>query len=165
MTDVSGVLRQLAETYAEGMRESLGTSLVSVVLFGSVARGEAGKVSDIDLLIVVENLPASRLARQDVLHAADAKVDPELRRLGQEGIFADISPNLKTPGEARQITALYLDLIEDAILLHDRDDFFAGVLAGLRESLGRLGARRVRRGSLRYWDLKPDYRPGEIFHL
>jgi predicted nucleotidyltransferase len=164
-SDSSRILRQLAEAYTEVLRESVGESLVSVVLFGSVARNEAQPASDVDLLVVAEGLPASRLARQDILRSADERIDPELHRLARMGILTDFRPILKTPVEARQVTALYLDLVEDAILLYDRDGFFARVLAGLRQSLERLGARRIQRGTLRYWDLKPDYRPGEAFEV
>jgi hypothetical protein len=34
-------------------------------------------------------------------------------------------------------------------------------VSGLHE----LGARRVRLGSAWYWDLKPDFKPGEVFDL
>lgn len=162
---VSDIRRDLAKTYSEALRESIGDSLVSVVLFGSVARGEATEHSDIDLLVVAEGLPVSRLVRQEVLRDADARVDADLRRLMRAGDLVEIRPILKTPEEAQQTTALYLDMVEDALLLFDRDGFFAGVLAGLRQSLERLGARRIRRGALRYWDLKPDYRPGDVFHI
>ena len=42
--------------------------------------------------------------------------------------------------------------------LRDALDRFAARLAAL-------GARRKWRGSAWYWDLKPDYRPGEVFEL
>ncbi|MEW6049226.1 MAG: nucleotidyltransferase domain-containing protein, partial [Bacillota bacterium] len=51
-------LRRLAEAYALAAREVLGDNLTSVVLFGSVARGEAGPGSDVDLLVVCRELPA-----------------------------------------------------------------------------------------------------------
>jgi hypothetical protein len=47
----------------------------------------------------------------------------------------------------------------------DREGFFSAVLERLRASFQRLGARRVKRGKIRYWELKPDYTPGEVFEL
>jgi hypothetical protein len=68
----AAVLRSLAERYAGHLRSALGDRLVSVVLFGSVARGDARASSDIDLLIVVEGLPKGHFARKRLLAPADA---------------------------------------------------------------------------------------------
>ena len=56
-------------------------------------------------------------------------------------------------------------MVEDARILFDRDGFFAAVLERLRARLEALGARRVWRGNAWFWDLKPDYVPGEVFEL
>ncbi|MEL9940841.1 MAG: nucleotidyltransferase domain-containing protein [Ignisphaera sp.] len=55
----SNVLKKLLNV----MLDALGDNLVSVVVFGSVARCEARRDSDIDLLIVVREAPRSRLRR------------------------------------------------------------------------------------------------------
>jgi len=41
----------------------------------------------------------------------------------------------------------------------------AAALGDLRARLRRSGARRIWRGTQWYWDLKPDYRRGEIIRL
>lgn len=163
--ELNDFMADLARAYVKVLAESLGNSLVSAVLFGSVARSEAGALSDIDLLIVAENLPTSRLARQAVLQEADLRVEDDLRRLRREGIFVDVKPILKTPAEARQITPLYFDLVEDGRILFDRRGFFVAILKRLRRSLKALGARRIQHGQLRYWDLRPGYRIGDIFEV
>jgi hypothetical protein len=58
-----------------------------------------------------------------------------------------------------------LDMTEEAIILYDRDGFFAGILERLRKKLRELGAQRKRKGKVWYWDLKPDYKPGEVIDL
>jgi hypothetical protein len=35
----------------------------------------------------------------------------------------------------------------------------------LRKKLRQLGAQRKRMGKVWYWDLKPDYKPGEVIDL
>ena len=50
-------LRALAERYAVVAQQVLGENLTSVVLFGSVARGEAQPGSDIDLLVICRTFP------------------------------------------------------------------------------------------------------------
>lgn len=49
--------------YVEALGRHFGERLVSVVLFGSRARGEARSESDIDMLIVVRGLPRNRFER------------------------------------------------------------------------------------------------------
>jgi len=157
--------KRLAEEYTEALKDLLGGALVSVVLFGSVARGEATPLSDIDLLVVAEDLPRGRFARLDRLRPAEDRLQSRLEDLWKEGILTDFQIVIRTRAEAAVVQPLYLDMVEDAVILYDRDGFFAAILTCLRESLGRLGARRLRRGRMRYWDLKPDYSPGEVFSI
>lgn len=151
--------------YAEALREHLGPSLMAVVLFGSVARGEATRSSDIDLLVVASGLPEGRLARQRCLEKADARLEARLQALRRQGVLTDFTPVLKTPEEAERVTPLYFDLVQDALILYEREGFFSAVLERLRQAFQRLGARRIQRGQIRYWELKPDYTPGEVFEL
>jgi hypothetical protein len=58
-----------------------------------------------------------------------------------------------------------LDLTEDAVILEDRGAALAAALDDLRRRLRRLGSRRVWKDGSWYWDLKPDYRRGEIIRL
>jgi predicted nucleotidyltransferase len=161
----SDVLRDLAGRYAELLRSHLGARLVSVVLFGSVARREAGSTSDIDLLIVAEGLPHGQFARKRELAAADIDFEDELEGAAAAGIDTRLARIVRTPQEAARSIPLYLDLTEDAVLLYDRDGFFAGVLDRLRATLRRLGARRIREGTTWYWDLKPDFEPGDVVEI
>jgi hypothetical protein len=57
-------------------------------------------------------------------------------------------------------------IVEDGILILDRGRFFEEVLSGMRERMRALGSRRVflEDGSW-YWDLKPDFRFGEVVEI
>jgi hypothetical protein len=159
--------RSLVVEAALAVRAELGARLVSLVLFGSVARGAArppsdsGPGSDIDLLVVAEGFPRPLWARRKPLLARCEE------RRARQGLPA-VEWNLvtKLPEEARAHSPLYLDIVEDGILLHDRRGFFAGILAAMREGMRKLGSRRVvlEDGSW-YWDLKPDYRLGEVIEI
>ncbi len=158
-------LRNLALSYLRALKAEWGESLAAVVLFGSVARREAGACSDIDLLIIDSGLPKERWARYHRLDAVDARIEPERNTLFRVGIMTDISPILKTPDEAERLTPLYLDMLQDAEILYEKEGFFSAILDRLRHSLDRLGARRIQRGHVRYWELKPDYVPSEEFTI
>jgi hypothetical protein len=163
--DVNRKLLKLASDYSSALVQCLQDDLVSVILYGSVARQEASLTSDIDLLIIVKGLPRGQFARKERLIEADQKISPGLEALNREGIEASFSRILKTPEEATCIVPLYLDLVEDAVLLVDRECFFETILSRVRASLKKLGARRISSGRIRYWDLKPDIEPGERFEI
>jgi len=164
-TLLNQTLRRLAEQYATVAQAVLGDNLTSVVLFGSVARGEAGLGSDIDLLVVCRELPKGAFRRQEVLEPVREKLLADLERLWEQGCYTDFAELIKTEAEAQKTHLLYLDMTEEAVILFDRGGFFAAILARLRERLRELGAQRRQLGSLRYWDLKPDFKPGEVVTL
>ncbi|MCL6580435.1 MAG: nucleotidyltransferase domain-containing protein, partial [Firmicutes bacterium] len=60
---------------------------------------------------------------------------------------------------------LFLEVIEDGMILCDKEGFISGVLERLRETLSRMGAQRKRLGNLVYWDLKPSFKPGDVVEL
>lgn len=142
-----------------------GPRLRAVAVFGSVGRGTPRHDSDIDLLIVADGLPDGRLTRADDFRQIEAAVTPRLRELKMAGFDASLSPVFKTPSEIDLGSPLLLDMTEDARILHDRDGYLARVLDRLTRKLAALGARRIWRGNAWIWDLKPDYRPGEVFEL
>jgi predicted nucleotidyltransferase len=146
-------LRAAADTWIA----ALGPRLVSLVLFGSCARGDATEASDVDLLVVATGFPTSLAARRRELLELYAPVQ-------HAGHLPWVEWNLvtKTPEEARVRSPLYLDMVEDARLLFDRERFFATVLDGMRARLRELGSRRVflPDGSW-YWDLYPQFQFGD----
>lgn len=157
---------ELARQYAEALQRYFGERLVSVVLYGSVARGNYTTTSDIDLLIIAEELPESRRERNRLLVEIEEKeFSSTLAALHRQGIYTDFSTRIKTPEEALRFSPLYLDLTEDSVILYDRGGFFQGVLERLRNRLKELGARRVWKGKVWYWELKPDLKWGETLEL
>ncbi len=142
-----------------------GEELVSFVVFGSVARETYRFDSDLDILIIAEDLPRGRMKRVGQFAAIEQRIEPFLESLQKEGIHTYISAIFKTPGEARRGSPLFLDMVEDASILYDRNGFFSKILDRLRNRLKELGAKRVWTGNVWHWVLKPDYRPGEVIEL
>jgi hypothetical protein len=144
--------------YVEILERYFGDRLVSVVLFGSWARGTARAESDVDLLVVVRGLPVNRWKRYDPLRPIARAVSDEFA--------AALSVIALTPEEAATVKPYYLGMLSGHFLLWDRDGFFAGILGRLEARLAELGARRyVDKDGFEYWDLKPDWKPGDVVVL
>ena len=71
----------------------------------------------------------------------------------------------KTPAEVGRGSPLFLDMIDDGRILYDPSGFWKRYMAAFQARLRRLGARRIYKGEKWYWDLKPDYKAGEIFEI
>ncbi|MEW6273888.1 MAG: nucleotidyltransferase domain-containing protein [Bacillota bacterium] len=137
--------------------------LVSVAVFGSVGRGTPRPDSDIDLLVVAENLPGGRLKRMAEFAGVEEIVEahaPEFRL-----IKPDLSPVIKEKSEVLQGSLLFLDLVDDVKICYDRGNFLFLYLDGLKRKLQQMGAQRVYRGGAWYWVLKENYRPGEMIEI
>jgi hypothetical protein len=155
----------LVEKLVNALKKKFGDKLITVAVFGSVARGDARKDSDMDLMLVIDSLPKSRLKRQMEFMDVEKEIKDYLDELTHAGYLLEFSPIIKTPEEAAKISPLYLDMIEDIVIVYDRGDFFRNVLEKLRNRLKKLGSMRVNIGKKWYWILKPDYRFGEVIRI
>jgi uncharacterized protein len=164
-TVVREAFERLQRAVADEAIRLYGETLCAAVVFGSVARGTARPDSDLDILIVARRLPDGRMARVRQFEHLEAAVQPLLDQLAGDGVHTRLSPVFKTPDELERGTPLLFDMVEDARVLFDRDGYFVGVLGEVAARLRRLGARRIRLGSAWYWDLKPDFKRGEVFEV
>ncbi|MEM0011313.1 MAG: nucleotidyltransferase domain-containing protein [Candidatus Bathyarchaeia archaeon] len=68
--------RSLLSRLLNALLAHFGDNLVSLVVYGSVARGSARRDSDIDLLIVANALPRSRMERQNLFLKVEKNLEP-----------------------------------------------------------------------------------------
>ncbi len=154
--------------YCEIVRDMLGERLLSIMLFGSIARGDWDKDSDIDILIVaegwddkpawvrIEELRRAKEALEETLEYSEAL------RAGYYPIVQNYAMSVE---EAKGFNRVYLDAVVDGIVLYDKDGFLTGVLQSLRKRLEEMGSVRVTLPDKRfYWVLK-DVKAGEVITL
>jgi hypothetical protein len=145
--------------------EHYGERLVSLALFGSAGRGTMRPDSDLDFLVVASPLPNGRMRRVEDFAPVESVLEPELRTKQSRGVYTYLSPIFKTPEEIVATSPILLDMTEDVRVLFDREGFLGRQLADLRARLRKLGARRVFSGDGWWWDLKPDFKDGEVFSI
>lgn len=163
MTTVTQRYETILERILTELRALYGARLVACAVYGSVGRGTMREDSDIDLLVVARELPRGVIERRAELDPLEARLTEVLAPRAAGAAPIQLSPVIRTPAEVEAGDPLFLDMVEDARLLYDPAGFLAGYFDGLRVRLRRLGARRVPWKGAWYWDLKPDYKPGEVF--
>ncbi|AWR98610.1 nucleotidyltransferase domain-containing protein [Metallosphaera hakonensis] len=154
--------KSLLEKLVKTLLNAFGDRLISVVVYGSVARGDNRKDSDVDLLLVIRDLPKTMTERIVLFEKAEREIRDDMEKLMNQGYYVTFSPVMKTPEEAVRFSPLYMDMTEDAVILYDRDSFFKKVLNETREKLQRLGFERVWLSEKAWYWRKKDYKFGEV---
>ena len=130
-------LKEIVKCY----KSYLGDNLISLVLFGSRARGDAMETSDHDLFIIAKELPTRPFRRKLFIRAP------------LKGQFEEkLSIVAKTPEEVLgTFPSFFLDLALDGIILFDRDGFFANFQTKVREIISQAGLQRKEDNGEYYW--------------
>jgi len=160
--------RRLVTYILELLRSFLGDDLISVVVFGSVARGRADLNSDTDVILVASNMPRSLSERMEILAnlLVEFSKTQTCEELNRRGLNTWVQFHPLTMEEAELHRPIYLDVVEDGIIVYDRGGFIKRVMEGFKSKLEALGAKRVflEDGSW-YWDLKPSIKRGEVVEI
>jgi predicted nucleotidyltransferase len=147
-------LRADLDRYVRALEARFGADLVSIVLFGSWALDEGRTEGDIDLLVVIRGLVGGRFERY------------QLARQVSEELANRLSLIVSTPEGAEHLKPYYLGMLSRHLMLRDTGGFFAAILERLRRRLGEPGARRdVDEDGDEFWDLEPDWKPGNVVTL
>lgn len=165
-TQSVSALRELLERALVRECERLyGDRLVSLVEYGSVGRGTIHAESDLDLLFVFDPWTNDRRAYSEEFSGITRGIAAEVETCRRAGWQVHLSPVFKGRAAVEYGSPLFLDMVDDARVLIDREDFFARRLDRLRERLRALGSQRIWEGDSWYWDLKPDWQPGDVIEL
>ncbi len=106
--------RSIAEFLAR-LRESEGNNLYRVVLFGSVARGDAREDSDIDILVVVREGADAEI----LLRAVDISTDIDIYAGECRTRLAPLTFNLPDYLMKKEIAPLFDNIAREGIVLYE----------------------------------------------
>lgn len=160
--------KPLIQMFLYAVKERYQNDLVSMILFGSIERGKGKKESDIDLLVILESTSEAYYERLKPLVDIELKIreSPLYERYVKDGLLPYFSYLIFSMEEAEENHYVFLDMIEDSIVLYDKDDYFKKRLSLLRERLSFLGSRKILlEDGTWYWNIKPDLQAGEEFIL
>ncbi len=123
--------------------EIFTSNLLAIILFGSIARGEAKSNSDIDLLIIVNNLPKSYFKRASILAQVVSKTRSERIKLWSKKIYTSLQILAYTPEELKSFHSFYFDLAFDGIILYSRNGYAENFLNRVRKEIELMKARKI----------------------
>lgn len=138
------VLREIMRHY--------GDNLLGLAIFGSFARGENRKDSDLDLLIILKNAPRRRVRLTEFIQEIEMKHDSLAQQLfSVEGLSCELSPYILTESEALLVQPIYYDLVDHHTIVYDPQGIIARIIESTSALLRQVGAQRVRRNNTWEW--------------
>jgi len=158
--------KSLLDKLVHSLKEEYNNELISIVLYGSVARGTAKKESDIDLILVIRGLSYTAAINRFLLVEEKFKQSIEFISIKKAGYSPEIKPVIFSQKEASESRYIFLDVVEEGIIIYDKDDFFKKRLERIGKRLKELGSKRIFcKDNSWYWILVPDLRLGEVFEI
>ena len=140
--------------------------LTSIVLYGSVGRGLFSPESDIDLLIVIKDAPRSRYDRfMEYYNNVYKKIEQDIRTEQKNGLNLQLSVIIKTDTEVLYGSPLFIEMVDNCVLLYDLDKFFEETLDQIRERMEKYGSKKIQFKGRYYWKLKSDYKWGDTIEI
>lgn len=162
------VLARLLERLRDLALDHYGANLCALVVFGSAARGDYDRYSDLDLLVILKEVRDSFGRRLDgfFLLTKRLKASREYKEAKVNGLPYKVQPVVLSIEELKTHPPLLLDLTTDALILLDREAVFGEEIEKIKSRMKELGSRKVfLEGNRWYWILKPDIKRGEVVHL
>lgn len=120
------------------LRAELGDELVSLIVLGSVARAITGPESDADVIVVARSMPPGMTRRMSrLVYVLDRLDESEAsRHLRKRGLNTWVQFHPLSLKEARTHRPIYLDVVEDGVVLYDRDPSMEPDASSFRTGLG-----------------------------
>ena len=99
-----------SEELVNGIKEVLASQALSIILYGSVARGEAGEESDVDVAVIVKG----RLSEDAQDKLSDFIVDMNLK---YETVFSVIDIDNQEVEKWENVSPFYKNVKKDGVVL------------------------------------------------
>ena len=146
------VIRRFVEELASRTQENLR----GVLVFGSVARGDWDRDSDIDLLVVERAFAGDWRSAMEEIREVRRRLDgtPEVR----DAVAAGFSPTVGIhPFEETALWGfhpLFPEVFTDGVIVFEADGCLSSAITAFRERMFRAGTTRVHRPGIgTHWDL------------
>lgn len=157
--EVPPIVLKILRKFANFLKETFDDNFISMALFGSVARGNWYKGSDMDVLIIIDGLASRPMKKYELLAPLLNKLRAlnDYKQLYEMGIFG-INPVIYSSEGVNKLPRFLFDFTKDALIIYDCDNFLKNILAKLKEKIKTDGAiRKKLPNGEHYWILSPKF--------
>jgi len=124
------------------LKKEFNQNLISIAIFGSMVKGTLTTTSDIDVIVVCENLPKDWRARDKmVLELTEA-----IERKYSRPIHMNLLGKEEISMAGHSISPLMLEIYDVNEIVFDKDDYFKNLLTNLKATLKTLHAKKIQHG-------------------
>lgn len=135
--------------------EYYGDLLVGFAIFGSYARKENRKNSDLDMLIILKNVQGFSKRIKEFVDNVELKCEMIAQQLYEkEEIHCELSPYILSREEALKLQPIYYDFVAHHIIIYDPEKTISRIIESTRNILTKSRAKKIMHGNVYEWDLK-----------
>jgi len=161
------VFRNYLQDYITILKENFKEHLLSVILFGSVARGQWKRESDIDLLVIFTNELMDTAELNQKLTRITIKFESEMILLdaNSNALFCPIKEIAFTLKELERFRTFFYDVSIDGILMYDCYNIGKKFKERIQHRIIEKGLKRINTGNNGFYWKRKDIKFGEIIEL
>lgn len=163
--EVNNLFSQLMVQLLEQAKDAYADNLLGILQFGSTVDSYLKNDTDIDLIIVLKQLPPRRRDRYDIFFSIEDRLQEQLKKLQTRGHSLYFSPIFRDEKRIRAFSPLLLDITEKSKILYDPQNILQQAIDKTRDWIIKSGAYKRQRGLKWFWVLSPNHVPGQINNL
>jgi len=139
----------------ERIIEYYANSLLGLAIFGSYARGENRKNSDLDLLIILKEAQSLSGRIREFVENVELALEPLGQQLYEnEDILCELSPYILEKEESLKFQPIYFDLAEHNKILFDPEGIISRIIKSTKSLMKEYGAKKSVLGNFWEWKIE-----------
>lgn len=137
--------QEILSLFVEKVKKEFKKAILSLILFGSVARGKANNDSDLDIFVFFDDKMIKReeVGKKLALIIYKLRKTKQYRIFKQKGISPEVYPFLISKSRSRDVLWVFLDALKEGIILYDLNDFGRDLINETKSKIFKSGGRRV----------------------
>lgn len=152
--------QKLLDVFKKEIDKKLGNKILSMIIFGSVSRGQAKGSSDIDIFTFFDDFKIKRSELNNILTSIilNLRKTDEYIKLVDKKIYPEIYPFLISKSKANDYLWVFFDATKESKIIIDIDGFAKNLIKDIKNKIENLGGKRVKLGNGKTcWILYDDF--------